>query len=278
MGSRNDDGMVASTIIYLPRVIKSAVNRSQFNMGLSLRSILSEIRGFLYGGAVQLPLTIAGTFLIIGFFTANYAMLFFLVGFLILVPASIHMILNPIFGWILNFIPSVKAMFTTKGSDICGIMPTFKTMSNTNQSVEETNTFSLWSAMIAFFVGYLLTNAVSLINHEQPANQISLTTSENKNDSSSVPKRNVKVIGGYSVGLIVLVVLFLFFVRIQSACESIGTTIASIALFGYFGHGWYLAMASMGEERVSDLFGVANRLLPPSAITNGPIACIPFSS
>lgn len=246
-------------------------------METSLRTIISEIRGFLYGGAVQLPLTIAGTFLILGFFTANYAMLFFLFGFLILVPGAVQLLLNPLFSLLLDFIPSIKSMFTTKGNDICGIMPTFKTVRNSGKAEDETHVFSLWTAMISFFVGYLLTNAISLINHETPPNQIALTSAEPSSSGSEVnPKRNVKVVGGYSVGLIILVVLFLCVVRIYSDCESIGTTVMSIALFGYFGHGWYLAMSSMGEERVSDLFGVANRLLPPSAITNGPIACLPF--
>jgi hypothetical protein len=27
---------------------------------------------------------------------------------------------------------------------------------------------------------------------------------------------------------------------------------------------------------LSDVFGIANRLLPPSAITNAPIACVPI--
>lgn len=242
----------------------------------TLQHVISEIRGFLYGGAIQLPLCIAGTFLILGFFTANYAMLFFLFGFLILVPLSVYMILNPLFGILVSFVPSLKAMFTTKGNDVCGVIPSFKTIRNGQKAEDETNVFSLWTAMISFFVGYLLTNAISLINHETPPNQITLTSSDSSSGADVNPKRNVKVIGGYAIALLIAVVLFLFFVRIYSDCESIGTTVMSIALFGYFGHGWYVAISSMLEERISDLFGVANRLLPPSAITNGPIACIPF--
>ena len=52
----------------------------------SLKSIVSDIRVFLYGGIVTLPLTIAGTMMILGLFTANYAILFFLLGFLVLTP------------------------------------------------------------------------------------------------------------------------------------------------------------------------------------------------
>ena len=57
-----------------------------------LRDIISDIRVFLYGGIATLPLTIAGTLSILGLFTANYAILFFLLGFLILTPLSASII------------------------------------------------------------------------------------------------------------------------------------------------------------------------------------------
>jgi hypothetical protein len=52
--------------------------------------------------------------------------------------------------------------------------------------------------------------------------------------------------------------------------------IVTILLFGYIGRSWYRLLASVGEDRLSDLFGIANRLLPPSAIENKPIACVPI--
>jgi hypothetical protein len=83
----------------------------------SLKGIISDIRVFLYGGVLTLPLTIAGTLSILGLFTANYAVLFFLVGFLILTPLAAS---------ILNF--AGGALFTGKsfnpfkaktGGDVC---------------------------------------------------------------------------------------------------------------------------------------------------------------
>jgi hypothetical protein len=48
--------------------------------------------------------------------------------------------------------------------------------------------------------------------------------------------------------------------------------------FIFMGHGWYKALSKVGQDRLSDLFGIANRLLPPSAINNAPIACVPVPS
>lgn len=247
-------------------------------METTLRNIISDIRGFIYGGAIQLPLTLAGTFLIIGFFTANYAMLFFLFGFLILVPFSVQVILNPTFGWILTYLPGFTKLFGTIKNNVCGIMPSFKTVRNGQKEEEEMNVFSTWTAMISFFIGYILTNAVSLLNHSESSANIKFSTAKTDENAEINPKKTISVIATYSIVMLIISVIFLFFVRTMSSCETIFTTIISIALFTYFGHGWYLAISSMGEERVSDLFGIVNRILPPSAITNGPIACIPLQT
>ena len=52
----------------------------------TLVDVMSDIRNFMYGGMVSLPVTIAGTMLILGLFTGNYAFLFFLLGFLVVTP------------------------------------------------------------------------------------------------------------------------------------------------------------------------------------------------
>jgi hypothetical protein len=55
----------------------------------SLRDLLTDIHVLLRSGMTSLPLTIGGTMLLLGLCTANYAILFFLVGFLILVPSLV---------------------------------------------------------------------------------------------------------------------------------------------------------------------------------------------
>ena len=58
----------------------------------SLKDILSDIKLLFTNGLRLFPLSIASTMLFIGLFTANYAMLFFLVGFLILSPGVVKLI------------------------------------------------------------------------------------------------------------------------------------------------------------------------------------------
>ena len=50
----------------------------------TLKGIISDLHVFLYGGFRSLPLVMGGTMLILGLFTANYAILFLLLGFLLI--------------------------------------------------------------------------------------------------------------------------------------------------------------------------------------------------
>jgi hypothetical protein len=69
--------------------------------------------------------------------------------------------------------------------------------------------------------------------------------------------------------------LLVFGYRFYSGCDSVIGMVLTSLFFGYAGYGWYKLLAMVGEDRLSDLFGIANRLLPPSAIQNKPIACLP---
>jgi hypothetical protein len=75
---------------------------------------------------------------------------------------------------------------------------------------------------------------------------------------------------------ILLFGLVIFGYRFYSGCENMFGLLLTAGVFGYVGYNWYKLLASVGQDRLSDLFGIANRLLPPSAIQNKPIACLPI--
>lgn len=227
----------------------------------SLKDIISDIRIFLYGGARTLPLTLAGTMLVLGLFTANYAILFFLVGFLILAPFG---------AWIINF--ALGMIFTGKTfrartSDMCKVNVPFSTLNSPSSVQEDIVISSAWVAMIAFFVGYIFSNAVELYSRESP-------NTEESDVESKIGNRKTQAI--IAMASIVAFALVVFGFRYYTGCESIlGMSLTSI-LFVFVGHGWFKALSSVGQDRLSDLFGIANRLLAPGAIQNAPIACVPI--
>jgi hypothetical protein len=236
----------------------------------SLRDIVGDIRTFLYGGALTFPLTIAGTLSVLGLFTANYAILFFLVGFLILAPLS---------ATILNF--ALGTLFTGKSfnpfkartSDVCKLVMPYTTIKSPVSSADETVISSTWVAMVAFFLGYIFTNALQLYNREVPESNITITSTSGPDVSTGTTNRKSQAIVSL-VSIVVFGLIILGF-RYYTGCESIAGMILTTIGFVFLGNGWYQALSKVGQDRLSDLFGIANRLLPPSAISNAPIACVP---
>lgn len=240
----------------------------------SLKGIISDIRVFLYGGILTLPLSIAGTLSILGLFTANYAILFFLVGFLILTP-----LVASIINYTLDAIFANKSFnpFKAKTSDICTLVIPYVTLGgvNSSQSIEYFVASSSWVAMISFFIGYIFTNALQLYNRKSDDITINVTSSSASDiDSKVMTRKSQAIIAMISIIVFGLIVLGF---RYYTGCESITGMILTTILFVFAGNGWYSVLSKVGQDRLSDLFGIVNRLLSPSAINNSPIACVPVA-
>jgi len=253
----------------------------------TLKGILSDIRVFMVGGVATLPLTIAGTLLIIGLFTANYAMLFFLVGFMIIAPLSASFI-NIFAGF--TGLEGLKRQTAN-----CGVV--LSLTSESSGPATEYVLCSQWLTMAAFFVSYLFMNGWSLynapalnpgvtINSTKPGSDVPIDPN-NPSDTSKLQKRTTQA----EIAMISIVIfgIILVCIRYKGGCElplfpfelsmnwviALVSLVATLALGGSLGYSWYKLLSVVGENRLSDLFGIANRLLPPSAIINRPVACVP---
>jgi hypothetical protein len=236
----------------------------------SLKDIISDIRVFLYGGILTLPLTIAGTLSILGLFTANYAILFFLLGFLFIAPLGAS-IINYIGGALFGGLNIFKA----KTGEVCKVVVPYSTLKNSTGVTDGTVISSSWIAMITFFIGYIFTNGLELYNREAEDTIINVTSSAASDISTMTSNRKSQAIVAM-ISTIVFGLIVLGF-RFYTGCESTLGMVLTTIIFVFTGHGWYKALSSVGQDRLSDLFGIANRLLPPSAINNAPIACIPVA-
>ena len=237
----------------------------------SLKDVLNNIKRFLYAGLTHLPLSIGSTMLLLGLFTGNYAMLFFLIGFLIIAPFSAFLL-----NWLVTIIPDDwygnKNPFKTNSADICRVAMPFLTL-NSPKSEPEIHVISEWLAMMLFFFGYLIYNAFSLFTK----------ISDEKSDNSKVLKRKIQTMMSLaSIGVLVLIILYY---RMNTRCEYISNgqlwpiilIIIVGMLFTFLGHGWYGVLSSINESCFSDLFGIANRLIELDVAANDtrPVACIP---
>lgn len=229
----------------------------------SLKNIISDIRVFLNGGMTSLPLALAGTMLLIGLFTAHYAMLFFLVGFLIVVPFT---------SWGINSLASVlseetlkKYNLKSKRSDICRVIIPFETLKTNTQTTnnEEVVVFSEWLSMISFFIGYILHNSWTMYERSpiDGAEQDKVST-----------RKTQALLSLISIVVFACVVMYY---RYYTGCEG-WSILATVPIFGAIGWGWYQMLSGVAQpDQLSDLFGIANRILPAAATKNGPMACIP---
>jgi len=148
-------------------------------MADTLHAKIADLHVFLYGGLRSLPFALGGTLLMIGLFTSNYAILFFLIGLLIIAPLGawavnhiIPIIVNSIIylGSFItgNYIAKPTSFldipyFKTRFSDVCKLIIPFSSSSTTE---EETIISSGWTAMTAFFIGYVTCNALQLYSND----------------------------------------------------------------------------------------------------------------
>jgi hypothetical protein len=224
----------------------------------------------VYGGIQKLPLAIAGTLLLIGLFTANYAMMFFLIGFLLFVPLVANILDYVLVSPLSSLFPGA---LRAKSSDICKINVPFMTLNSQASNQEAYVIFSTWSAMVVFFIGYLFKNALELYSREGVEPSFEVNSSEAIDIERKTTNRKTQAI--IAMVSILLFGLIIIGFRFYTGCESILGMVLTCITFFTLGYSWYLLLSSVGEDRLSDLFGIANRLLPPAAIQNKPIACIP---
>ena len=224
--------------------------------------MVSDIRIFLYGGMTTLPLTIAGTMLLLGLFTANYAMMFFLLGYLLLSPLS-TMILN-------TLLPPNNPFVAVPSR--CQL--TYHNQKAADSATEGPLT-TTWMSMVSFFLGYMINNASQLLSKESPDESL-LVTSDGATISKKILNRKSQALMSL-ISIIVFAVVVIYF-RYSTGCDSFIGIILTLALSGTTGFVWYSILSLFGQSRLSDLFGIANRLLPPSAVQNQPIACMPVSN
>jgi hypothetical protein len=235
----------------------------------SLFNIFSDLRAFLVAGFRSFPTAFAGTTLFLGLFTGNYAMLFFLMGLLLWVPL-VNMGVNFLGG----LLPTT--WMGLRQGPVCNLVLKDSQIGEGVGTAGTQQLVSDWIAMTIFIFSYLFTNALML--YKLPVEYAANATADDKaaTDEKAGLRKSRAV-----VSLIMILAVGLVFLTLRlavSKCDSILGAVIGLLVYGGLGFGWYKALSKTGQDRLSDLFGVANRLLSPSALTNQPYACLPQAS
>jgi hypothetical protein len=92
-------------------------------------------------------------------------------------------------------------------------------------------------------------------------------------DKSKVATRKTQTLVSF-ISIIVFALTVIYY-RYYTGCETWLIPV-TLLVFGSIGWGWYQWLSGVGQpDQLSDLFGIANRILPSAAMNNGPMACIP---
>lgn len=205
-----------------------------FSTPLTFQSLSRSVLHFMIYGLHNAHFSLVGSVLLLGLFTANYSMIILFIGMAVLTPLVIYFITH-----------------------LLGI------------TAKQNNYYYL--GILSFFIGYVIANAVVLYDLpvSYPPNA---DDAMKKQVDSGVSNRKSQAL----TSMLVIVFLTLIIMYIQFTNEQVNflAVIGFFVVFSLFGYGWFAGFDKTGSERLTDIFGIANRLLNGDAIANQPFACI----
>lgn len=219
-----------------------------------MSSFAQTMRATLERSFIALPFLLFTWSLFIGATTGNIGLLVLALGQSTVVPLLT-------FG--LNYIASKfgdswKPMFTIPKSATCNLLPT----GFTNVSDREYVVPSYWLAQILFFFAFLISNASTVLNLEPEPTAPAEKVERRKSQAQLV-----------LIMAIFFLIVFLGLRFFVMGCElALGLFIGSL-VFGSVGYGWY-RLAQECSARDSDIFGIVQGILPPSASDPPPMTCV----
>jgi hypothetical protein len=219
-----------------------------------MSGIAQTMRGLLEGSFRALPVLLFGWALFVGSTTGNIGLLVLALGQATVVPFS---------TWILHSIASFfgefgRANFTVPASATCSILP-----GGFTDPMERIYSIpSYWFAQIAFFFGFLLSNASYVLNMPAADNAPADKVERRKSQAQLV-----QILGWVFFALFIIVRSFVM------GCETVPGVILGGLLFWWIGNGWY-QFARECSAKDSDLFGIVQGILPSSATEPPPMACV----
>ena len=149
----------------------------------------------------------------------------------------------------------------TTPNDISQLVPLIPTTGASYTS--PTNSMpSYWMAHMSFFFGYILMNGVSI--YRLPA--------EKRATDWMVISRKTRAIT-IITSTVILWILFALFRYSLTGTETFGGVFVAVVGLGGLGVGWYFLASALGA-RNSDIFGIAQSMVPQATGNAKPVTCV----
>jgi len=219
---------------------------------MPIESNLLAMKQYLLRGISLFPILIATVSFILFAGLGNTAFLFLFIGLGFLVPIIVY-ILNLAAGAALKNIPSLWAV---RGTDCM-----FRNGSDGMKSAFP----SYWMSGTVFFLVYFLLNAYTLYTRpaaeNAPEEKVRLRKTQ-----AAIAMAVVVIIGSALIGM-------RFF---SSSCETplgglIGVGVGCISIW------WFKVLQACSADRLTDLFGIVNKIVPNSSTNRMKKICYPVA-
>jgi hypothetical protein len=170
---------------------------------------------------------------------------------------------TPLTTWLVHTIASffgqfAIANFTVPASVTCSIL----SVSATDPMERQYSIPSYWLAQVYFFFGFLIANAKSVLDMPSAPNAPADKVERRKSQAQLV-----------LVMAWVFLVVFVALRVLLMGCETVPGVILGGLIFYWLGNGWY-RLARECSARDSDIFGIVQGILPPSASDPPPMTCV----
>lgn len=213
-------------------------------------TLLESVRQMVLYSFMSLPLMLISFLGFMSLALGNVGMIILFLGHIFLVPLAtflLHMA-SVILPESVKYVPA---------KDICNFIPSYPSVTSS------INVFpSYWMAHFLFFMGYFLQNAQTLIN---------------KSAESGAPKDRVELRqsqGRVAMTVGIVATLAIIYARFKlTGCETMTGVVIAAATMVPLGVGWY-KMATLAGARDGDIFGIAGRIMPLSALAPPPMTCL----
>ena len=224
-------------------------------------SLVKQIREAILRGFSALPLLLIGWVFFMGSATGNIGLLVLALGHIFAVPLVTvlsNLVVDFANSSLSGLIGDWAPLLTVANKDLCNIIPSATDYTVGNLWVAP----SYWMAQITFFFAFLITNGFYVYTMESDPNA----------DKEKVERRKSQALLSMILSSALFVVLAVTR-KLYTGCETFLGMFLGIAVSGAAGYGWY-ELARLCAARDADIFGIIQKILPPSASDPPPMTCV----
>lgn len=226
-------------------------------------TLVKSLRTSLQQSFLALPLILVGWSLFMGAAQGNIGLLVLALGQISVLPLSVflsNVVLQFVGkkveeqGWTGSWIPYI----TVLNKESCNLVPAAADLTIPNIGVAP----SFWMAQLFFFFTFLISNASHMLNMKAAENA----------DPEKVENRKAQASLSLAISTILLVLLVgvRYFI---TGCETLTGIAVAAAISAPLGYSWF-KVAQQCSARDSDIFGIIQRVLAPSAEDEPPMTCV----